>query len=894
MLLLFSRYRRLFVSSHTILFMVYFMMINIPLLAGLVGYGDDTGAFDFPFRILSSQLSEYKDTLLWYPYAGDGVPQLSLEYVGLTWNPIGVLLGLFSSYDYQTLAVEIIMWRATGAVGSYALARHWKISPIGSTAVAATYIGSGTMSRAALSLITLIGQMLAPWILYTGLRIIDARTIRDSVIRIIHFSTFYGILLWCGYAATALILPVLLAPLFLHRAYVTKTSPIQLLTSFSGSLILILAFISPLLYETFNGPIDHLSSTYRSSESSMLVGNTRSIDFIGLLLPNPSYALPDGSDDLQPLYSGVIPIIVFISTARFIRIFAHRSYPLFFLLFIFYFLLSLPNLADYYKMFFYDKTFVYTLIHSPHLWVFFSLFLPLFFATAHNNSSVDFSPLDKIFVFTLLLITFLSTDNPVANYLRNTAPPFSLVRHNFLWYWLYSLIITIFAWSKLDTHFNQNIFPNPSNNYVPRTSSLTQALNSHFLYGSFSLLLITILYIAPHNVPETIARTLFVGKTHLMWQLLTVGVLLTLLAAVLFIEFRAPTEHRNTLFFLLLLVPCIIYFLCAHLIGPTLRSARADSLTLALTDIQRFQIDFLHIFLITSLFLAAIMTPAIRSLRPLLVLSLILIDMGVATHRYYYDNDRFSTPQQGWPWNYTNVTVRAKTNNFQPHNANGRYKGDIWQPFTGTVRPYPAVDVLRHEWGSDYQTWVHFPSAWYESPNGIDVTVLKDALPSSRGFIPPDWTPTWGVNAAATGGRNTKPNYPQLSEYEANLLSSSMSINYPCNASNISDATMSDFTLNYMLSTEVSLTTYTTCPRLLLFTDSWSASWQATVNGNRTTVYRANKAIRALLVPAGSNVIIWNYDTSTLFLLAIFPISMLLLALMFLIYPLTFNKNPTQ
>ena len=871
--------RNILLPTHLLLFMVYFFLINIPLLAGMVGYGDDTGAFDFPFRILSSQLSEYKDTLLWYPYAGDGVPQLSLEYVGLTWNPLGVFLGLLSPYDHQTLAIEIIIWRATGAIGSYAVARQWKISPIGSTAVAATYIGSGTMSRAALSLITLIGQMLAPWILYTALRIIDARSYRDSVFRTIHFSTLYGILLWCGYAATALILPVLLAPLLLYYTHVTKTSYTQLIISLLSSLILIFAFIAPLIYETLNGPIDHLNSTYRSTEASMLVGNTRSIDFIGLLLPNPSYALPNGPDDLQPIYTGIIPIIVFILNIRFSQILTRQTYFNFFLSFFIVFILSLSKLPAYSLQ-----------LLSPDFYsifiVCFYLLFPLLLTILCNIYKNILTSLDKLFIFVLLFIICTSSDNPVANYLRNTTPPFSLIRHNFLWFWLFSLIITIFTWSKLDSFFEENTNRFFLGDFIPTTFSLPYFFNSQLFRVSFSVLLISFLYIAPHNVPETIARKYLVGKFHLGWQLLSTGALISLLTAVLIIHFRATIKHRNLLFSLILIVPCTIYLLCAQLIGPHLRSVPTASLTLALSDIQRFYIDFLHILLIISLFITTIVTPVLRQLRPHLILGLFLIDMGVATHRYYSDSDRFSTPQQGWPWNYTSASSRAETNNFKPHNASGRYKGDLWQPFTGTIRPYPAVDLLRHEWGSDYQTWVHFPSAWYESPNGIDITVLKDALLSPLSSPPPSWTPTWGVNAAATGGRNTRPNYPPLSEYETSLLIADMSLNYPCNASNASVVTMSDFTLDYMLSTTVSLTTNTSCPRLLVFTDSWSASWRATVNGNRINVYRVNKAIRALFIPSGTNTIIWTYDTSFLLLLAIFPIAILLLVLFRLVYSL--------
>ena len=869
--------------TQLILFLVYFIIINIPILSGLVGYGDDTGAFDFPYRILSSQLSEYKDTLFWYPYAGDGVPQLSLEYVGLTWSPLGVLLGYLIPYDYQTLGIEIIIWRATGALGSYALARHWSISPIGSTAVAATYIASGTMSRAALSFITLIGQMLAPWILYTSLKIIEARSFRETVFRIVHFSVVYGILLWCGYAATALILPVLLAPIVLYYGYKRKTQYIRIVISFLVSLLLILAFIAPLIYETMNGPIDHLNPTYRSAEASMLVGNTRSIDFIGLLLPNPSYNLPHGPDDLQPIYTGIIPIIVFIAQTRFSQIPRHQTYSILFLSLALFFLFSLPNLPVYFSQLNAQDYF------SP-ISVFLYLFFPVILIIGLNIYAEPLTPRDKLIILVIFFISCLSTDNPIANYLRNTTPPFSLVRHNFLWFWLFSLLISIFAWSKLDRLFHDETSLFPPTYATATTFSLTRAFHSNIVPVSLSVLLISYLYIASHNTSESFAKEFPVGKIHLLWQVLSVGLQAILFTAVLIVHFRATDTYRNFLLFLILLIPCSIYVLCSVSLGPHLRALPTGSLTLSLTNVQRFTIDFFHIFFIICLFVVAIVTPTLRRLRPHLILGLCLLDMGVASHRYYSDSDRFSTPQQGWPWNYTSTQSRAVTNNFQPRNAIGKFKADFWQPFTGTIRPYPAVELLRHEWDTDYQTWVHFPEAWYASPNGVDITVLRTDLLQPPDFNPPSWTPTWGVNAAATGGRNTKPNYPNLTIYEADLLVGDMSINYPCNGPYAPGQTFSDFKLNYMLSTTVSLTTNTTCARLLIFTDSWSPSWHATVNGKQTKVYRANKAIRAIMIPSGTNAIIWTYDTTILFKLALLPIS-LIISLFILYY---YNKYTTS
>lgn len=51
----------------------------------------------------------------------------------------------------------------------------------------------------------------------------------------------------------------------------------------------------------------------------------------------------------------------------------------------------------------------------------------------------------------------------------------------------------------------------------------------------------------------------------------------------------------------------------------------------------------------------------------------------------------------------------------------------------------------------------------------------------------------------------------------------------------------------------------TTSPGWLVFTDSWSPGWSATVNGKRTEVVRANYAKRAVKLPAGRSVVELRY-----------------------------------
>jgi hypothetical protein len=54
------------------LLLAFAIAINALLISGLIGYGNDTGRWDIPYRALASALAEQGDLPLWYPNAGNG------------------------------------------------------------------------------------------------------------------------------------------------------------------------------------------------------------------------------------------------------------------------------------------------------------------------------------------------------------------------------------------------------------------------------------------------------------------------------------------------------------------------------------------------------------------------------------------------------------------------------------------------------------------------------------------------------------------------------------------------------------------------------------------------------------------------------------------------------
>ena len=391
---------------------VFHLLINIPGLAGLIGYGDDTSAFDLPFRTLASALAANGDMPLWYPQHGDGFPQLSLEFVTWTLNPMAALLGIVRPYDSLSLAAEIAIWRLIGFAGAYGFARLWGTVPLGAIAIASTYIGSGTMARASLAFATLIGQMLAPWILVAA----SLAILATSRARVFQAGAMLGLaasaMVWAGYAGTWISAPVISGPLLISLALTKPRGLWRLLGASWIALPIALLISSPVISETLSGTLTIEAATSRAREVLMLVGHVRSLDLIGLLFVNPSYAMADGSETLQPLYGGILPPLILLTTLRFVP--RLRFVIVIVLLLIFSLVFSNTiNWSLYTHPIFGKYTFIYGIYNFDSYYVVL-FFIALLFSSMFFKTYIDISLIDKIFLYNFLLILCVATIDKIA------------------------------------------------------------------------------------------------------------------------------------------------------------------------------------------------------------------------------------------------------------------------------------------------------------------------------------------------------------------------------------------------------------------------------------------------------------------------------------------------
>ena len=781
---------------------------NSLLLSGLIRYGNDTAHWDAPYRSLASALASQGDLPLWYPAAGNGFPQLNLQWVSWVFNPVGILVSLVRPYDYLSLAVENTFWRTVGFAGTFVFARQWTSSTVGATAIAATYDGSGVMSWAALSYSALIGQMFAPWILASGSLAIRATSTSHLARAAGTFGLVSGLMVWCAYPGAWLTAPVLSGPVLVGLALAHHGGIRRLLTATALAVVLALMLVSLILSETTSLTLIEGSVVYSRTGPAIREGLVRGIDVASVLLANPSYAPTISSALLHPLYSGILPVILLTSMLGSLKRLGWSAIAVS-LATLGLTMANLQNWTLWDHPLFREVPALKSISPISDTYTLISAFaMPLGVSGILWGKHLKLTKIDAVMLGGVAWVLVVSGDNPLADFLRFNIPPFVLVRYNHLYFWLVTLLATTLAWRQIEWMTGATTI----DDHVP---SSVREWGTRIAYMGIAALLVTALIAMATpdafglGAPSTGISAM--GSPHLAWQATILFVsLLTGLTALRNSNRSSPKIEMRT--WATLMVTSAIAFLMACLAGVLIRQAVVHPQTIAVPFSWQLALDISHgsfILLVTAvLFARARSQTALRTG----IAAVMVLDVSLAVPRYFSDNDTAGASQPGWP--YPPFEVGRGGEWFHPRSL-GTAKSDFEAPFASAFGPPPPVTRLRTDWGRLYDTWVHFPSSWSRTSE-TEVLVTRDSLADSA--------PPIGCIAA----QHESPVKPAAS-------------------------------VRLLLASRVETTFTADCDRLLVFTDSWAPGWSATIDGIPTPVLRVNNAIRGVMVPAGEHALQWRY-----------------------------------
>ena len=794
------------------LLLAFAIAINTLLLSGLIGYVNDTGMWDLPYRAIASALAEQGDLPLWYPNAGNGAPQLSLLWGSLTFPPLGIIFGSVYPYDHFSLALENILWRIVGFSGSYLFARQWVGHPIGAVAIAATYVGSGIMSRGALSYPILIGHMITPWILAAGSLAVRATSGPKLAMATGTLGLVAGLMVWCAYPGVWLTAPVLSGPVLLGLAFVHPGGLRRLLIVATAAFVIASAIISLIVSESTSLTLIEGSLLDFRRGTDMREGLLRGVDLASIFLPNPSYLPYISTATMHPVYSGVLPVIVLVSLLWRFRRHVARLAPLAIAL-VALAMANSQNWTPWDHPLFRDLPALNAALTTLHLPVpLITVAIAVGLSGTFWGQRLRISHVDTVMVVGMAWVLLVSGDNPFADFLRGNVPPFALVRYNHLYFWLVTLLMATVAWRHVERVTTDEARGDGVPDTVRSFGNRLAAIGVACLAISSVVALSTTDALALGAAPDGVRA---MGTPHLVWQaaLLAVSLLVGLLALR---NARHPSAAGEARMWNTVVIAPLLLFAIACASGYALRRAGIHPPTLPFNMLSSLVLDLTHGALIVgAIALAFRHSLTVASLRIALA-AIMIVDVSLAVPRYFSDNDIAGAAMPSWP--FPPFERGHGGDRFLPTGPGDR-KTDFAPPFEGiaankyiygSFNPPPPVTRLRKSWGPLYDQWVHFPAQWDLGPDA-EADVQRDSLTETR--------------KAAGCGQQSVP-----SGRVTRLLATTVNVSFTAD-----------------------------CDRLLVFTDSWAPGWSAAIDGTPVPVLRVNNAIRAVMAPAGDHTLTWTY-----------------------------------
>jgi hypothetical protein len=140
--------------KHYLFLLLATLVVFWPLTFGIFSLKNDALVYFLPYRYHISESIQHGNFPWWNPYIYTGLPLHSDIQSGV-WNPVVMLISLFTTYNMTTLQWELLFYLFIGAAGMYKLTRSFINNPATALVIASAYMCSGFMTD---------GASMVPWI----------------------------------------------------------------------------------------------------------------------------------------------------------------------------------------------------------------------------------------------------------------------------------------------------------------------------------------------------------------------------------------------------------------------------------------------------------------------------------------------------------------------------------------------------------------------------------------------------------------------------------------------------------------------------------------------------------------------------------------------------------
>lgn len=212
----------------------------LPVSAFIFSLKNDSLVQYLPFRYHLSESIQHGYFPFWSPYLYTGFP-IHADMQGMTWNPIVLIISVFTRYNMSVLEFEIVIYLALAAIGMYSLLKSFSLNRIICILGGISYMSCGFITGSASVIPWISSAAFIPFVFKYLKKFLEKPKLKNSL----SFSISLSLLFLCGYPTffiytSYVILIVLLFAGITH--FKTNPFPVNLRTA-GFLLVAIIAFL---------------------------------------------------------------------------------------------------------------------------------------------------------------------------------------------------------------------------------------------------------------------------------------------------------------------------------------------------------------------------------------------------------------------------------------------------------------------------------------------------------------------------------------------------------------------------------------------------------------------------------------------------------------------------
>jgi hypothetical protein len=166
----------------------------VPVSAFLFSLKNDSLVQYLPFRYHLSESIQHGYFPFWSPYLYTGFP-IHADMQGMTWNPIVLVISLFTRYNMSILQFEVMIYLVLAAIGMYKLLKSFSVDRYICIVAGISYMSCGFINGSASVIPWISSAAFIPFVFNYLYRFFRQPSLRHSLF----FSAALCMLFLCGY-----------------------------------------------------------------------------------------------------------------------------------------------------------------------------------------------------------------------------------------------------------------------------------------------------------------------------------------------------------------------------------------------------------------------------------------------------------------------------------------------------------------------------------------------------------------------------------------------------------------------------------------------------------------------------------------------------------------------